>query len=600
MPKQPSNFFDSLVGVPVLYDRLEGHYGKTGIPYKFYCTPKTENTLAAFFTDLFGRTVRLGKPIRILSAGAWVSKPGQHGEGKAFDLDAIHWERVHFITLNQPRQKPLYLAVQALCLKYFGTVLGYDYNRAHQDHLHVDIGREVRFRETQSVAFFVQQALNSFFGYKLEIDGENAGDTATALRDTLKRLGIGDVASSVPEWIKFLELVCDRGVEAAADALDAEILIAGTSEGAAPTNSPAGLVAEEAPVEAAYILSLRPDTGLIDLTYQPLPNWRIRASVTASGTPQWFVDFNETRNFYLGYRNKFAPAFVGLARTGSTSAERLPYDHQAYRLNFGEWASFIYPTGRCESEASFLVVNAWDAAAMTFGFFQMAAHTGEHLSMLFRELIKALPDEAERFFPELRLGSQIGKPPQAGQDRLFAVNGSQRLDLDVAAPPPDGMPASLWFRGHFMRFLNPHRGQIDQEELHAAARWVAWLATSTAAREICVQNAVNGAKRTVRRVHDYVLSRAHDRYPTGLDGVSMGLVQAAMDVQHHGRCNRDLGEKPNQSIFGALIAADPMAAFAKIDTGWREDRSKRSVAEIKAMEPWFNNKHYSVAAQDFR
>lgn len=599
MAGQPSNFFETLAGVPVLYDRLDGHYGKTGIPYKFYCTPKTGATLEALFGDLFARSARLGAPIRILSAGAWVSKPGQHGEGKAFDLDAIHWERVQLIALNQPNQKPLYLAVQSLCLKHFGTVLGYDYNVAHQDHLHIDIGRDVRFRETQSVTLFVQQALNTFFSYRLEIDGEYGGDTARALRDTLGKLGIGDIATSVTEWVRFLEVICARGIAVAADKLDADALLGARADRIRVADGPSAIAVEEPPVEAAQILSVRPDIGLLDVTYRPLPNWRIRSSTTSNGTLQWFLDFDTTRDFYLGYRNSFPPSYVGLARTGSTSAERLLYDHVPYRAEFGEWASFVYPTGRCESEASFLVVNAWDAAAMTFGFFQMAAHTGEHLAMLFRELMTALPDEAERFFPELKLGSQIGLSPQDGLDRIFAINGSHRLDLDAAAPPTDGLTAAAWYRGRFMRFLNPHRGQIDQEELHAAARWVAWLMTSQAARDICVRNAVNGAKRTVRRVHDYVLSRGHPRYPNGLDGVSMALVQAAMDVKHHGRFNRDIGEDTNQSIFSALIAADPMAAFAKIDTGWREARSRRSVAEIAAMSQWFSGKRYVLATQDF-
>jgi hypothetical protein len=48
-----------------------------------------------------------------------------------------------------------------------------------------------------------------------------------------------------------------------------------------------------------------------------------------------------------------------------------------------------------------------------------------------------------------------------------------------------------------------------------------------------------------------------------------------MDVQHHGRFNRDRGETPNQLIFGALIAADPMAAFAEIDIDSRERRRRR-------------------------
>jgi hypothetical protein len=176
MATQPANFFQSLAGVPVLYDRLKSdHYGKVGIPHKFHCTIETQRVLDGFFEDLFARTVpHFGTVQRILSAGAWVNKPGQHGLGKAFDLDAIHWQRIHFIALEQPVQKSLYLAVQAICNKHFGVVLGYDYNVDHRDHLHIDISRPVRFRETNSVTSFLQQVLNTFYGQTLEVVANTA------------------------------------------------------------------------------------------------------------------------------------------------------------------------------------------------------------------------------------------------------------------------------------------------------------------------------------------------------------------------------------------------------------------------------------------
>lgn len=114
-----------------------------------------------------------------------------------------------------------------------------------------------------------------------------------------------------------------------------------------------------------------------------------------------------------------------------------------------------------------------------------------------------------------------------------------------------------------------------------------------------MRNAVNGAKKTVKRVHAYVDQRNHPKYPHGLDGIAMDLVAAAMDVKHHGRRNRDLGQSADESIFGALIASDPMAAFAKIDSGWREDRSKRSIKEIRTMQPWFGGKIYDAATEIF-
>ena len=87
------------------------------------------------------------------------------------------------------------------------------------------------------------------------------------------------------------------------------------------------------------------------------------------------------------------------------------------------------------------------------------------------------------------------------------------------------------------------------------------MVTSPKAREVCVRNAVNGAKKAVRRIHTYVSQQHHLKYPNGLDGIAMDLVAAAMDVKHHGRRNRDLGQSNDQSIFAASTASDPMAVF---------------------------------------
>lgn len=611
MAPQPDNFFQSLAGVPVLYDRIGDHYGKTGIPHQFHCTVQTQVILERLFQDLFSRTVPyFGAAQRILSAGAWVNKPGQHGLGQAFDLDAIHWERVRFIALDQPVRKTLYLAVQALCNKYFGVVLGYDYNIDHHDHLHIDISREVRFREASSVTFFLQQALNTFYGQTLEIDGEYGENTEGALRETLAVLSIPDV-DTVDNWKRFLDKVCDEGISRVTAALDVQPTVGPLFSAPAPPLAllesdglpamadidadPSLPAVEESSIAAPSLLAVRPDTSRIDLSYKPFPTWAISSKMLGN-KQQWFADFDDVSRFYLGYKFTFENTYVGLARTGSANAIQVPYAHETYRPMFGEWASFLYPTGRCESEAQFLVVNSWDAAAMTLGFFQMAAHTGEHLAALFRELIDALPDEADKYFPELKLGKQVGEGEPM---QLFAVNGADHLDLDKAVAPADGLHSESYYRGRFMGFFNPHRSRLDPEEVTAAARWIAWMVKSTRAREVCVGNAVNGAKMAVRRVHNYVRAQHHPKYPNGLDGVAMALVAAAMDAKHQGRRNRP-NQSNNESIFSALIASDPLAAFKEIDTGWRKDRSKRSVQEIKAMAPWFDGKTYRASDESFQ
>lgn len=341
MATQPANFFESLAGVPVLYDPLkQEHYGKIGIPHRFHCTSETQAVLEGFFQDLFARTVpRFAAVKRILSAGAWVNKPGQHGVGKAFDLDAIHWERIRFIALEQPVQKPLYLVVQALCNKHFGIVLGYDYNPDHHDHLHIDISRAVRFREANSVTSFLQQTLNTFYGQTLEVDGEYGDNTERALNDTLAALGIPNVAT-VDNWKRFLDAVCSEGIRRVAAALDAEMDVALSYEALIEADAlpgkadidadPALPAGEELPVEAPHVLAVRPDTGRIDLGYKPFPTWAINSKMVGN-KEQWFADFDGVSQLYLGYRFTFEDTYVGLARTGSANATQFPYDHETYR-----------------------------------------------------------------------------------------------------------------------------------------------------------------------------------------------------------------------------------------------------------------------------
>jgi hypothetical protein len=184
--------FTDLAGVPVHYARPPvAAYGSLGEPRRFRCTAKTRAALTALFEEIFAHgPAAFGAPVAILCAGAHVDKPGQHGLGKAFDLDGIHWERRRFLASEQRADRALYLMIQALCLRHFGVVLGFNFNAAHECHLHIDIGRPVRFRETRSATCFYQEALSTLFGAALTVDGEYGPQTETALIRTRKAMGL--------------------------------------------------------------------------------------------------------------------------------------------------------------------------------------------------------------------------------------------------------------------------------------------------------------------------------------------------------------------------------------------------------------------------
>lgn len=600
---RPSTYFTHLDGVRVQYDRAPvGTYGKIGKNYRFYCEPAFQAELVSFVSDLKATTEPLyGPMLKVFSAGAYVDKPGMHSLGRAFDLDAVFWQDTYIVADEHPTKKALYLLIQAMAHRRFGTVLGFNFNAAHRDHLHLDNGRAPQFRESRSATFFMQEALNLFYSTNLEVDGDYGPRTEAALIEVFDSLDL-DFPPSTADWQRFL-----LGIEQEAITFLREEIGQGASEdgvmgegdddrdGVPPAHSEPDETEDHAGAGAPAVLS-RAALGQIDTSYAPEPGWKIENRI--SGSSKWYLKRSGVDELYLGYDFAFSGTpYRGLARTGRIADSEF-FEYEDHQAEHGLWSAFLVPTAKCESEANFMVVNAWDSAAMTLGFLQMAAHTGEHLADLFRDLIAAVPDEADRYFPELKLGAQLGLDG-AQANRLFATLGADRLDLDIAERHPDGLGYRSYDRGRFMSFFNPHRGRVDLEEVAAAARWVAWMQGSANARAVIVGNAVELAKRAVRRVHDLVLDANLARLPDGLHGVDMAVVQAAMDVKHHGRRNRDQGMSTNQTILHALSKSDPLRSFRYVDTSWREDRSKRNVQEIRNMKAVFEGNVYDAENEVF-
>lgn len=118
-------------------------------------------------------TVLSSAPAYILTGGLYVNKSGQHGLGKAIDVDGFWWSaNKKFMALDAPTNWDLYLAIEASLRRVFGTVLNYDYNRKHRDHWHCDLGTRTSWRRVTSQAKFAQRALNEIWGEKLMIDGK--------------------------------------------------------------------------------------------------------------------------------------------------------------------------------------------------------------------------------------------------------------------------------------------------------------------------------------------------------------------------------------------------------------------------------------------
>ncbi len=128
--------------------------------------------------------VEMTAPSLILTGGLYVNKAGQHGQGLAIDVDGLWWSDTNkFLTINAPQDWYRYLRIEASLRKVFGTVLNYDYNAAHRDHWHCDLGTSTAWRHVESQVKFVQRVLNELYKETLSIDGKWQGDTVTAAKN---------------------------------------------------------------------------------------------------------------------------------------------------------------------------------------------------------------------------------------------------------------------------------------------------------------------------------------------------------------------------------------------------------------------------------
>ena len=205
---QPPQFFTSLAGVPVRYDRAPlSQYGTRGVPFRFHSEPDFTARLEAFFDELW-RVCPLGRAEVITSAGAYTNKPGQHGKGRAFDLDGIFWAGKTFVTLHDgfnARDRTFYFGVECVIRKHFGQVLNYLYNADHRDHFHFDDAVSVAFRQgSRSTVGFLQGTLRFVHGIPVATDGRWGPNTRDATRQALRSLGISGFIDSRDTWLAFL------------------------------------------------------------------------------------------------------------------------------------------------------------------------------------------------------------------------------------------------------------------------------------------------------------------------------------------------------------------------------------------------------------
>lgn len=321
----------------------------------------------------------------------------------------------------------------------------------------------------------------------------------------------------------------------------------------------------------------------LDTSYKPLAGWQVRKQ---QGAARWDVLYDASESaVYLGrffeYDGYPEGKTRGLARTAS-SQPQIVYDPADW-INFGRWPELIYPTAWAESNACFSVINAWDRAAMTFGFIQLATHTGDDFLPFFRRLFVELPAEAKLWFPELDMID----------GKLCFTKGSSYKSLENKVNPGDGGYSASYYHGDLMRFFNPDRYHAnlkpDLEELHAAARWLIWTMMSPAMRSMQVGGSIENVKSSLMKLHAKMLANpaVRAKYPGGVDGMNCDMLSVAIAAPH-------LSESHLPMVLNALLKPDPIEAIRL--SGYGPGGRAQNVHDGMKRRPILKNLVYDIAS----
>lgn len=193
-------------GIDLHYARTTKHpYGSYGVQHSFLVEETFLKTLKIAFKEVFANCP-LGKPNVITCAGILTHKPGQHGKGKAFDLDAIFWDNHQLVTIDFIHQKELYLGIESFLRKHFGIVLNYYYPN-HADHWHLDTSVNVDYHESsKSESLYLQMVLKHIYQQPVIIDGISGPQTRHYTDTMFKRLKLKTPITTKANYLKFLDV----------------------------------------------------------------------------------------------------------------------------------------------------------------------------------------------------------------------------------------------------------------------------------------------------------------------------------------------------------------------------------------------------------
>lgn len=227
--------FGEFGGAPLLYDRRPAsNYGITGIPSRPYVDLDFAADVDRAFTHLFRSisAVGMGEVKAILFGGVGRTGTGSslHHSNRAFDLDGLLLSQADNWVADTFEYRPMiYLGIEAVLRQYFGTVLAYDYNKAHEDHFHFDNGRPIGWNSfSKSRVLFLQNSFRYLFDEVLRVDGVYGPETASVERRVRAELGLGGF-SKLNNWVSYLETCVDIAFRREVDTTASNLMVADTA-----------------------------------------------------------------------------------------------------------------------------------------------------------------------------------------------------------------------------------------------------------------------------------------------------------------------------------------------------------------------------------
>ncbi|WP_246327562.1 hypothetical protein [Candidatus Competibacter phosphatis] len=215
------------------------------------------------------------------------------------------------------------------------------------------------------------------------------------------------------------------------------------------------------------------------------------------------------------------------------------YKGEDYVDRIDHWAYLLELTGHCESLNHFNLINTYDSAKFTFGFYQMAAHTPDDNLILFFHRLAEM-EEFHDYFPELslkdgRLHRQNENGGLTDLEQVMSTGPNRRRQLQL-----------------FMNYLNPRLREHDRQEVLQSARMIHWSNTSGEMRDLQVELA--------NQILQHKMGDTYSRW-YNLDGQSDVICALIADIHHQGRASR-------AKVKAALRSADPMEKLITVNSNY--------------------------------